>query len=182
MSPTETQKAWIADAISASTQEVFATMLSLEIAPEGAAETERTPQPGLVALIGLAGIWSGAGSLTCSGAFACSMASSFLANPCETVNEEVLDAVGEIANMIIGNVKTALEERFGTMGLSTPTIIYGGNFQTRSARIHEWIVVPFVCGSERMTVQVCVAPNQASARPNMAAGLHLAPALPVGDF
>ena len=50
------------------------------------------------------------------------------------INEDVLDSVAEVTNMIIGNVKTALEDRLGAMGLSTPTVIYGRNFQTRSAR------------------------------------------------
>ena len=60
------------------------------------------------------------------------------------ISEDVLDAVAEITNMIIGNVKTALENRLGSMLFSTPTVIYGRNFQTRSARNQEWTVVPFV--------------------------------------
>jgi CheY-specific phosphatase CheX len=61
--------------------------------------------------------------------------------------------------MIIGNVKTTLENRLGSMLLSTPTVIYGRNFQTRSARNQEWTVVPFEWDAERMCVQVCIAPN-----------------------
>jgi CheY-specific phosphatase CheX len=56
-------------------------------------------------------------------------------------------------------VKTALENRLGSMLLSTPTVIYGRNFQTRSARNQEWTVVPFEWENERMCVQVCIAPN-----------------------
>jgi chemotaxis protein CheX len=149
-------------AMTAATQEVFSTMLGLEI-KAGDALTERTvaaaPQSGLVSLIGLAGTWSGTGSVACTGAFACSMAASLLACTYESVNEDVLDAVGEVTNMIIGNVKTALEEKIGDMGLSTPTVIFGRNFQTRSARIHDWTVVPFECGDEVLYVQICLAPG-----------------------
>jgi chemotaxis protein CheX len=70
-----------------------------------------------------------------------------------------LDAVAEITNMIVGNVKTTLENRVGNMLLSTPTVIYGRNFQTRSARNQEWTIVPFEWDGERMCVQVCIAPN-----------------------
>ncbi len=136
-------------------------MLGLEIqAGEPPVETApaASPTSGLVTLIGLAGPWSGTGSVACTGVFACTMASHLLASSFENVNEEVLDAIGEITNMIIGNVKTALEEKLGEMGLSTPTVIFGRNFQTRSARIQEWTVVPFRCGEETMYVQVCLAP------------------------
>src|SRR3546814_14068538 len=50
----------------------------------------------------------------------------------DAVNDEVLDAMAEVTNMIIGNVKTALEERIGCMGLSIPTVIYGRNFTYRA--------------------------------------------------
>ena len=41
-----------------------------------------------------------------------------------SVEGEVLDAIGEIANMIFGNVKTALESEVGDLGLSIPTVIF----------------------------------------------------------
>ena len=52
-----------------------------------------------------------------------------------------------------------LEARLGPMGLSTPTVIYGRNFQTRSSGNQKWTVVPFALGEDRMCVQVCIAPN-----------------------
>src|SRR5208337_4345250 len=99
-----------------------------------------------MSLIGLAGSWVGSGSLACSSGFAAKIASALLMAPYEAIDEDVLDAVAEVTNMIIGNVKTALEDRLGAMGLSTPTIIYGTNFQTRSSGNQEWTVVPFTLG------------------------------------
>jgi chemotaxis protein CheX len=97
------------------------------------------------------------------------MASRLLLAKYDHLDEDVLDAVAEVTNMIIGNVKTGLEDRFGPMGLSTPTVIYGRNFQTRGARHQEWTVVPFPLGNERMCVQMCLAPSpnacQRAARP-----------------
>jgi len=150
------------DAIRSATHEVFATMLGVELS-SGDVTTEKSmaagPASGVVSLIGLAGPLIGTGGMACTGAVACAMAASLLGAPCEAVDESVLDAVGEITNMIIGNVKTVLEEKVGPMGLSIPTVIYGCNFQTRSARIHEWTVVPFAWGEQRVFVQLCVAPN-----------------------
>ena len=66
------------------------------------------------------------------------------------VDEDVLDAIGEVTNMVLGNVKTALEEELGPMGLSIPTVIYGRNFTTRSVGKSQWTVVPFDCDGHRV--------------------------------
>lgn len=151
----------LCDAIKAATHDVFSTMLSAELKP-GEVFTEKqeaAPASGVVSLIGLAGPWVGTGSLSCTASFACKIASQMLMTEYSSVCEDVLDAVAEITNMIVGNVKTTLEDRVGGMLLSTPTVIYGRNFQTRSARNQEWTVVPFEWDGERMCVQVCIAPN-----------------------
>jgi chemotaxis protein CheX len=148
-------------AIRTATEEVFTTMLNLSVTP-GAVFVEKeeaVPSSGVVSLIGLAGSWVGSGSMACSAPFACKIASALLMAPYEAINEDVLDAVAEVTNMIIGNVKTALENKLGAMGLSTPTVIYGRNFQTRSTGNQEWTVVPFELGEDRMCVQVCITPN-----------------------
>ncbi len=149
------------DAIKAATHDVFLTMLGVELKP-GEVYTEKTeaaPASGVVSLIGLAGPWVGTGSLSCTAGFACRIAGQMLMTEYPGICEDVLDAVAEITNMIIGNVKTTLENLVGSMLLSTPTVIYGRNFQTRSARNQEWTVVPFEWDGERMCVQVCIAPN-----------------------
>jgi chemotaxis protein CheX len=151
----------LAEAIRVATQEVFATMLALELKPGDVylEKQEAVPTSGVVSLIGLAGPWIGTGSLSCSAAFACRLASQLLATEYPAICEDVLDAVAEVTNMIIGNVKTTLENRLGSMGLSTPTVIYGRNFQTRSVGNQEWTVVPFDSEGSRMCVQLCLVRN-----------------------
>jgi chemotaxis protein CheX len=153
-------------AIRSATEEVFTMMLNLEIAAGEVfvEKEEAVPSSGVVSLIGLAGSWVGSGSLACSAVCAAKIASALLMAPYEAIDEDVLDAVAEVTNMIIGNVKTALESRLGAMGLSTPTVIYGRNFQTRSSGNQEWTVVPFTLGEDRMCVQVCIAPNVESGK------------------
>jgi chemotaxis protein CheX len=76
------------------------------------------------------------------------------------VDEEVLDAVGELANMVLGNAKTVFEETLGPMGLSIPTVIYGRNFTTRSVGHNEWTVVPFELDGEVFEIQISLAQRQ----------------------
>lgn len=153
----------IVSAINAATDEVFSTMLGIEIS----ARETLTPQPvasapasGIISVIGLAGPWAGTGSVACTAEFACKLSSQFLMTDYQFVNEEVLDAVAELTNMIIGNAKTILEQKVGAMGLSTPTVIFGLNFQTRSARTHEWTGVRFRCGEQDLYVQMCLTQNR----------------------
>jgi chemotaxis protein CheX len=80
---------------------------------------------------------------------------------CEStaVNEEVLDAVAELTNMIIGSVKTDMETHLGPLGLSIPTVVFGRNFKTKSAGSSEWIVVKFHWEDETLQVKICLAPS-----------------------
>src|SRR6202035_32795 len=98
----------LVEAIRGATNEVFTTMLSLEItAGEVFVEKEEAvPSSGVVSLIGLAGSWVGSGSMACSAACAAKIASALLMAPYTAIDEDVLDAVAEVTNMIIGNVKT----------------------------------------------------------------------------
>lgn len=151
----------MASAISSATNEVFSTMLDLEISAgqvEDDSNTTTSRASGVVALLGLAGEWVGNGRICCTPEFGCKMASQLLMQPCEAVNEEVLDAIGEVANMIIGNVKNALEERLGTLSLSTPTVIYGHNFEARSVGVRERITLTFNSGPEQLLVQISISP------------------------
>jgi chemotaxis protein CheX len=150
-----------------STKDVFSTMLGIEL-EEGDAYLDTTAPPagdGILSFVGLAGTWVGTGSVSCSSTFACKMSSQFLMTEYLSVNEDVLDAVAEVTNMIIGNVKTKLEEDLGPMGLSIPTVIFGRNFASRTVGTFEWSVVPFLTEGERIEIQICLAPQKTSARP-----------------
>ena len=156
----------LAQAIRSATNDVFTTMLNLTVTPGDVfvEKEESVPSSGVVSLIGLAGSWVGSGSLACSAGCAAAIASALLMASYTAIDEDVLDAVAEVTNMIIGNVKTELESRLGAMGLSTPTVIYGRNFQTRSSGNQEWTVVPFSVDQGRMCIQLCIAPNPDAVR------------------
>lgn len=143
------------------TMDVFGTMLGMELtALEAYVEAEPPPaSQGILALIGFAGTWIGTGSIYCSSSMACRIADNLLMATHTAVEEEVLDAIAEMTNMILGNVKTELEESLGPMLLSIPTVLYGRNFIKRSLGKREWVVVPFECEGERFEVQICMAPN-----------------------
>ncbi len=152
----------LAEAIQTATEEVFSTMLGLEVEAGETVVEQAAPGPtdGVVSLIGLAGPWAGTGSISCSGATACRFSSQFLMTEFPSVNEEVLDAIAELTNMIIGGFKTRIEENLGPMGISIPTVIFGRNFTTRTVNKNNWTLVPFVCGEDQFHVHICLAPAE----------------------
>jgi len=148
----------IVEYVRASTAGVFTTMLGLEVVSEPEFLDPNAPavSDGVLAIVGLAGSWTGAGVISCSAAFACRICNQLLMTEATSVNEEVLDAVGEVANMVIGNLKTMIEEHLGPLGLSIPTVIYGRNFTSRSLGTNHWIVLPFKCDGESVTIRCCL--------------------------
>jgi chemotaxis protein CheX len=153
----------IAEMLREATTAVFATMLGLPCEPLPVWRESGDPAPvdGVVALVGIAGAWTGTGRMYCSPEFACRLAGALVSAEYRNVDAEVLDAVAEVANMIIGNLKTALETQLGPLGLGVPTVIYGRNFQARTASMADWVVAPFVCGDQTLDVRFSLMPAQA---------------------
>lgn len=101
------------------------------------------PLDGVICLIGMAGEWTGTSTVSRSPEFACRIASQMLMADYPVVDAEVLDAVAEVANMVLGNVKTAPEKSLGTMGMSIPTAILGKNFLAKSFGDETWTASGF---------------------------------------
>jgi chemotaxis protein CheX len=108
-------------------ESVFATMLGLE-----AAECGKPWFPGadrLTSAVHLAGGWNGAVLLECDQRRACRFAGRFLSmDPFETVDNVVREVLGELANMIGGNLKRVLSQ--GIM-LSMPSVMDGSGYSLR---------------------------------------------------
>jgi chemotaxis protein CheX len=157
--------------IISSTGEVFSMMVGIDArAGEPVIDgSDPGPTEGVVALVGLAGRWVGTGTVSCSPDDACWLAGKMLGAEYTSVNEDVLDALGEIANMVIGNIKTNLEKELGQMGLSVPTVVYGRNFTTRCVGRPRWTSVKFHFGRGTATVQVMLAPAQSPHGPQFLA-------------
>lgn len=152
----------LVELITRATREVFGTMLALDVELVDAklcAHGENSGGGGVMSLIGFAGPWVGTGSFSCTPNMACRVANALLGSEHLAVEEDVLDAIAEMTNMILGNVKTELEEIIGPMLLSVPTVIYGRNFTTRTTMMQSWTWVSFEQDGERFEVKVCLTQN-----------------------
>lgn len=147
------------ESIISATTEVLATMLDVAVTlrGEGSAVPEGGGDDRVVAIVGLTGKLTGSGAIGCSPKLAAELAGKMMMQEYSldgpSMHNEILDAIGEIANMIVGGVKTQLEDHFGLMGMSVPTVIYGHNFKIRNSAI-ENLYVWFDCCDDRL--EVCV--------------------------
>jgi chemotaxis protein CheX len=166
--PETMDRAALVKIIQSTTQDVFSTMLMMEaqtssVNSGGGSPVDGETGPGLVdgvvGIIGIAGTWVGTGIIMCSPELACKASSAMMMAEYDTVNGDVLDAMGEITNMIIGNIKTALEETHGQMGISVPTVVYGRNFATRTVSRGEWVVVSFLAAGHGLEIHLNLALN-----------------------
>jgi chemotaxis protein CheX len=113
-------------------ESVFAAMLKLEVG--GCGEPWFPSGDRLTAAVHLAGDWNGAVLLECDRRQACRFAGRFLSmDPPGTVDDVVRDVLGELANMIGGNLKCVLMRG---IRLSMPSVVDGSDYSLR------------VCGAE----------------------------------
>ncbi len=147
----------IINAVTTATTSVYSMMANLEVEPQEP-EDHADPEPvnGVVAVLGFTGDWLGTGMLYCSERFACRVGSAMIMTEVSEVNGDVLDGIGEMANMILGNFKEAMETHVGPLQLSVPTVVYGKNFSTRTPLKAIWTIIPFKSGDETFEVRVCI--------------------------
>ncbi|HUI57899.1 MAG TPA: chemotaxis protein CheX [Bryobacteraceae bacterium] len=106
---------------------VFSTMMGIAAEPSEAACPASAGL--LTAAIYLTGEWRGAAFVHCFPRQACEFASLFLAMPApETVDDDVRDVMGELANMIAGNLKCTL---CPGIRVSVPSVVDGYDYCLR---------------------------------------------------
>ena len=109
--------------LGALTEEVWSMMLGLEVAVREVQAAAEAFEPMMLSLVQISGEWNGVVALHCPESLAavvtCAM---FEMEPDELDAELINDALGEVINMLGGNLKTQLS---GSTSLSLPTVIRG---------------------------------------------------------
>jgi chemotaxis protein CheX len=103
-------------------------------------------------IIGLSGRLAGTVVLTMSEELAIKGASAMLMTEMKAVDADVMDAVGELTNMIAGSAKAQLEEY--NLKLSLPNVIYGRNTELRFPENSQPFTIPFRTEFGPMAVEV----------------------------
>jgi CheY-specific phosphatase CheX len=118
-------------------------MASVTPSPVGASQL--TPASHDIAVvIGMVGKRNGTVTLNISNKAACHVAAAFLGSEFSEVSPEVLDAVGELTNIIAGRMKAEFSEEYGISHISCPSIIIGGDYRMYHFQGFKTVSVEFV--------------------------------------
>jgi chemotaxis protein CheX len=122
------------DFITNAVSNVFDTMLSMEVESVEAGQTENYNGGHIVGTVGFAGKVLGNLNLHVGEEFAIQMTAAMLGMETDELDgdEEVHDVIGEVCNMIAGDLKSRLCDAGLTCELSIPSITTGKEFRIES--------------------------------------------------
>ena len=110
-------------------REVFDLMLSSQLTVSEAAEETALD---ITSMVGLAGQLCGMLSVRCNKKAAALMTSKMLGVELDKVGPQMSDALGEICNMVAGNLKNKIAGLAEGCMLSPPTVITGNDYTLHS--------------------------------------------------
>ncbi|MDP6924141.1 MAG: chemotaxis protein CheX [Candidatus Scalindua sp.] len=125
----------ITTALNEATNEVFSTMLMMEIKTQDSfVKDEKNVSTDLISSLHFFGDqYMGKIAVFSSAAVACNIANSMLGTETTEVNDEIKDGMGELVNMIAGVAKVKLTDTLGDMHLLTPWVIAGRHLSIASS-------------------------------------------------
>ncbi len=123
-----TPEAWL-PLLDVAVREVFEIMLGCKL---GALPEAPTAPAEFTAMVGLAGQLCGVLTMRCSAQSAVQMTSKMLGIDVKEEDQQMWDAIGEVANMIAGNFKNKLTGMGDRCMLSVPTVITGASYSFHS--------------------------------------------------
>ena len=138
-----------------STTSLQATLTEMK---EGPAERINADVSALIVLTGA--VLSGTVILHCSGELANTFSQAMIGepppeNPPAEVNDEVRDAMGEIANITVGSFKTTLSSCVGeAVAMSVPTVIVGPHHTTQTLSGGNWCAGYFDVAGRKLVVEM----------------------------
>jgi len=145
----------INDKIIEATIEIFTGMVMMEISVAGEPLTTLGPlKNSITGMVGLAGVHKGVLAVHFPKQVALDVTGSFLGMDVDEINADVQDAIGEIANMLGGNLKTILSDRGRDIQLSLPSTIFGEQYAFTSQAEVDQVILPFQAPSGVFFVEV----------------------------
>ncbi len=142
-------------------ESVWSSMLGLELAPAARGYDREPEVRNLTGTVQITGEWTGAVMVDLPEQLARDAAAAMFGMESDDLGEEeVLDALGEVANMIGGNVKGLID---GDCKLSLPTIAEGADFRVAVPGSSTHTLLVFDCDGKPFQVKLLVREDRAAA-------------------
>ncbi len=94
-------------------------------------------------IIGLGGEIEGSAVISFPKPLALAVASAMFMDELSDINSDVRDAIGEFANIVVGNARNQLVNAGFSVSISTPTIIVGRDHSISHPQNIPFLVIPF---------------------------------------
>ncbi len=151
----------IAENVAKTTEKVFESMVFMKVNGANFDENIKIPSKHLTAMVGFAGAYVGLAAIHCTETFARIIGGSMLMMDQDKLsNEDVRDALGEIANMIAGHFKARLAESLQTQEQvfeqSVPSVISGDDYETYAVTDAPKYTVEFDTDHEKFWVELAL--------------------------
>jgi chemotaxis protein CheX len=140
------------DKLRESIETIWSTMLGMEVAPGAEMATNRNQPSFLTGCIQITGAWNGAVSVDCSGKLAQTIgATMFGVEFDQTTPDQVIDALGELVNIVSGNIKSFLPE---PSQLSLPSVAEGTDYFFRVVGSRQLAKLTYTCQGEPFQITI----------------------------
>jgi chemotaxis protein CheX len=133
-------------------------MVMLEVSPgEPFIREDGKLSNSISGIIGLAGAVKGMLAIHLPNSAALAITTAFLGMDVEEIDEDVCDAIGELANMLGGSIKAVLDPAGSEVQLSMPSAIHGEEYAVDCLADSESITVPFTFNGQTFMVELQIS-------------------------
>jgi len=140
-----------------STSEVFKTMVGIEpVRGQLYVKNDEKLPYDISGIIGLAGQASGFVVISMTDTLALKVVENFLGEKKTEIDDDVMDAIGEILNMIAGGAKQVFSKTGIKFKISIPNVIVGKNHTVGKQRNVKSIGMTFSVGDDTFVIEVAL--------------------------
>lgn len=144
------------------TQEVLKKMAFMDAVPgKPYLKKEETASGDVSGIIGITGDATGSLALSFSEKCICKIVSNMLGEEHLEVTKEILDAVGELTNMVSGASRTQLEKMGMAVYAAIPTVVHGQGHTITHILKSPSLVIPFSTAAGPFFIDVCIKTTEA---------------------
>ena len=145
--------------------DVFGTLLSMEARGVPMTSESMGDEPHVAGSVGFIGDLTGVVYIYCSAAFARHVTATALQMAVDEIDGEEMinDSMGELANMVVGSLKSKLVEKGRSCILTIPSIVRGSHFSIEATSTTTRRVACFRCQDKaNVVVEILIKPQEES--------------------
>jgi chemotaxis protein CheX len=150
--------------VTSAVNELFTTMLRMNVQPVPLEPGFGNGETHVAGTVGFVGRLTGVVYVYTTVSFARRITATLLDIPEAEITEDEMinDAMGEMANMVVGHMKSRIADRGMSCVLTIPSVVRGSHFSVEPISSTEGHVASFASGPNRLCIQVLLKPTDPS--------------------